>query len=147
MISIWYMNIMCMNSSIGWIPPMDLLGHKTYLFIYFMYLQLDCPPKGLCQWTLLPTSGSSHFPILGSEEILSILYISAHVISRKWPLPLICISLLLGKLPWKYFLYLICFLGICISSGNCLSMFFIHFSIGLFIIFKINLWKHYIHHK
>lgn len=61
MIYIQYMNIKYMNISIGWIPTMDLLGHRTCLF---MYLQLDCPPqKGYvnehsCQQVEVPISQS-----------------------------------------------------------------------------------------
>jgi len=53
-----------MSISIGWITKMDLLDHRTCSFENVIYFQLDYPPKVLCQWAILPTCGSAHFPTL-----------------------------------------------------------------------------------
>lgn len=132
---IWVLYI-CIYMSIftDWIAKMDLLQHRTCLFENCIYFQLECPPQGLCQWQILPTCGSAHFPIawLGRDTLNGFRFCQGDqqeiAFHSNLHIPV------MKEVTAHIFSYFICLLGICISSVHYLSMFFIHFSIGLFII-------------
>lgn len=122
----------------GLTPTMKQLGHRTCLF-QTLICQLDCPPKGLGQLQPRPPVQAPVSPTLSSEQMLSIVSISASMIGRTLHLILICISLLLGKLPCVFFhtsdvywifvflLWTPCLCSSSIFPLGCLSL----FTIGL----------------
>lgn len=131
-----------MNIFIGFCPTIVWLYHRTCLFKN-LALPTGLTPKGyvseqshqhmevlifLNPWLITDPQNSLHFCQCDRQEIAP--HFNLHI------------SVTREVTVHSFFSCFICLLGISVSSVNYMSMFFIHFSVGLFIIFEIVLWKY-----